>query len=253
VWGAFTSTKSTACPKASNATVSGGLLVLRTRKANGACAGGQAQSGAALTTFNKFEQAQGRFEARVRWTTTGNNLWGGFWTSANGGPGYDKTKASELDIFEYIGKTSAPNINRYKPAIHFNYTCTPKCMQSVPVNDHDVTAWHTYAVEWEPTVAGDPASTQIRFSMDGRLVAQFDRFGAWQVNSYGTKVLVQQGAWTNPNGPFPTPFGPDRAHKIRLSATVGDPLVDAATVARGYNPPGGTADLQVDWVRIYRR
>jgi hypothetical protein len=252
-WGSVESPKASTCPKASNVSVSGGILVLRTRKANGACYGGQAQSGAGMNTWGKFEQAQGRFEARARWTAKGNYLWGGFWTHANGGYGYDKTKASELDVFEYIGKTGPPNIDRYKPAIHFNYTCNPKCMQNVPVNDFDVTAWHTYAVEWEPTVPGDPMSTQIRFYLDGRQVAQFDRFGAWSVGPNGTKVQVLQGGWTNDNGPFPTPFGPDRAHKIVLSAWVGAPLVDAATVARGYNPPGGVADLQVDWVRVYER
>lgn len=252
-WGSVESPKASTCPKASNVSLSGGILTLRTRKANGACAGGQAQSGAGLNTWGKFEQAQGRFEVRARWTATGNNLWGGFWTHANGGPGYDKTKASEIDVFEYIGKTAQPNISRYKPAIHFNYTCNPKCMQNVPINGHDVTRWHTYAVEWEPTTPGDPMSTQIRFYQDGVQTAQFDRFGAWSVSPNGTKVLVQQGMWTNVNGPFPTPFGPDRAHKIVLSAWVGAPATDAATIARGYDPPGGVADFQVDWVRVYRR
>ncbi|HEV7720078.1 MAG TPA: glycoside hydrolase family 16 protein [Iamia sp.] len=252
-WNSVESPKASTCPKASNVSLSGGLLIMRTKKANGACAGGQAQSGAGMNTWGKFEQAQGRFEARVRWTAEGNNLWGGFWTHANGGPGYDKTKASELDVFEYIGKTAQPNINRYKPAIHFNYTCNPKCMQNVPVMDFQVTDWHTYGVEWEPTVRGDPTSTQIRFYLDGVQVAQFDRYGAWQVNPNGTKVMVHQGSWTNSNGPFPTPFGPDRAHKIVLSAWVGAPTVDAATIARGYDPPGGHADLQVDWVRVYKR
>ncbi len=252
-WHSVESPKATTCPKASNVSVSGGILVLRTRKADGACAGGQAQSGAGLNTVGLFEQAQGRFEARARWTQRGNYLWGGFWTQANGGPGWDKTKASELDVFEYIGKAGEPNINRYKPAIHFSYTCNPKCMQNVPYTGLDVTAWHTYAVEWEPTDPADPATTQIRFFLDGVQVAQFDRFGAWRVDPGGTKVLVQQGMWTNQNGPFPTPFGPDRAHRIVLSAWVGAPGVDPATVNAGYRPTGGTADLQVDWVRAYQR
>lgn len=252
-WHSVESPKATTCPKASNVSVADGILTMRTRRANGACAGGQAHSGAGLNTWGKFEQAQGRFEARARWTTKGNYLWGGFWTHGNGGYGYDRSMGSELDVFEYIGKTSEPNLSRYKPAIHFNYTCNPKCMQNVPITAFDVTRWHTYAVEWEPAVPGDPTSTQIRFYLDGVQVAQFDRFGAWAVNPNGSKVLVQQGQWTNDNGPFPTPFGPDRAHKIILSAWVGAPQTDAATVARGYDPPGGTADLQVDWVRVYRR
>lgn len=252
-WHSVESPKATTCPKASNVSVSGGILVLRTRKADGSCTGGQAQSGAGLNTVGLFEQAQGRFEARARWTQRGNYLWGGFWTHANGGAGWDRSMGSELDVFEYIGKDGEPNINRYKPAIHFNYTCNPKCMQNVPYMGLDVTAWHTYAVEWEPTDPADPTTTEIRFYLDGVQVAQFDRFGAWRVNPNGTKVLVQQGMWTNEHGPFPTPFGPDRAHRIVLSAWVGAPGVDAATVAAGYRPPGGTADLQVDWVRVYQR
>jgi hypothetical protein len=252
-WHSVESPKASTCPKASNVSITGGVLVMRTRKANGTCKGGQAQSGAGLNTWGKFKQAQGRFEARVRWTTKGNYLWGGFWTHANGDPGWDRSQGSELDVFEYIGKDVEPNVHRYKPAIHFNYTCNPKCMQNVPIHGHDVTQWHTYAVEWEPTVPGDPGSTQIRFYLDGVQNAQFDRYGAWSVSPNGTKVLVHQGHWTNDHGPFPTPFGPDRAHRIVLSAWVGAPSVDPATVARGYNPPGGTADLQVDWVRVYKR
>ncbi len=252
-WNSVESPKASTCPKASNVSVRGGIVVLRTQKANGACRGGQAQTGAGLNTWGKFAQAQGRFEARARWTTTGNYLWGGFWTHANGGPGWNRSMGSELDVFEYIGKTSEPNIHRYKPAIHFNYECNPKCMQNVPITGHDVTEGHTYAVEWEPTVPGDPTSTQIRFYEDGVQTAQFDRFGAWSVSPNGTKVMVLQGGWTNSNGPFPTPFGPDRAHRIVLSAWVGAPSTDAATIARGYDPPGGHADLEVDWVRVYER
>lgn len=253
-WHSVESPKATTCPKASNVSVRDGVLRLRTQRANGACRGGQAHTGAGLNTWGRFTQAQGRFEVRARWTHAGNNLWGGFWTHGNGGPGWDRSQGSEIDVFEYIGRTAEPNLSRFKPAIHFDYECPVPCgMQSVAHAPLDVTQWHTYAVEWEPTDPSDPATTQIRFLLDGALVAQFDRAGAWKVSPDGTRTLVQGGAWTNRNGPFPTPFGPDRPHQLLLSAWVGAPGLDPASVAAGYLPAGGHADLEVDHVRVYRR
>ncbi len=253
---AVESPKASTCPQADNVSVGGGKLVMRTEKANGSCAGGQAQSGAGLNTFNKFAQAEGRFEARVRWTQRGNYLWGGFWTSdrARNDGTWTKDNPSEIDTFEYIGKVAEPNISRYKPAIHYNYTCSGRCSsQTTPVQPHDVTQWHTYATEWEPTDPADPTTMQIRFLVDDRVVAVFDRAGTWQVRPDGTRVLVINGGWKNPKGPFPNPFNKDHPHELTLSAWVGAPGVDAATVARGYNPAGGHADLEVDYVRVYER
>lgn len=252
---AVESPKTSTCPKASNVSVTGGKLVMRTQKARGTCAGGQAQSGAGLNTFSTFRQAGGRYEARARWTDKGNYLWGGFWTHGNlGGPGWSKDNPTEIDVFEYIGKVGEPNINRFKPAIHYNYTCSGTCgMQNMPYMGHDVTQWHTYAVEWEPTNPADPTTMQIRFYVDDVLITVFDKHGTWQVSPGGARVLTTAGGWENPKGPFPNPFGLDRPHQLILSAWVGAPGVDAATVAAGYRPAAGHADLEVDYVRVYQR
>lgn len=248
------SPKATTCPRADNVSVGGGKLVMRTQKANGSCTGGQAQSGAGMNTWGRFRQAGGRFEARVRWTAKGNNLWGGFWSHGNGGPGWSRDNPTEIDIFEYIGKTGEPNINRFKPAIHYNYACEGTCgMQNMPYMNHDVTAWHTYAIEWEPTNRADPTTMQIRFYVDGVLITVFDKAGTWQVSPSGSKVLTTAGGWQNPKGAFPNPFGLDREHQIILSAWVGAPGVATSTINAGYNPPGGHADLEVDYVRVYKR
>lgn len=248
------SPKASTCPLSSNVSVGGGKLVMRTQDANGACSGGQAQSGAGMNTWGRFKQAGGRFEARVRWTDKGNYLWGGFWTHGNGGVGWTKDNPTEIDVFEYIGKNAEPNISRFKPAIHYNYTCEGTCgMQNLAYQPHDVTLWHTYAVEWEPTNPADPTTMQIRFYVDGRLITLFDKAGTWQVTPDGTRILAIAGGWQNPKGAFPNPFGLDRPHQLILSAWVGGPGVDPATVAAGYNPAGGHADLEVDFVRVYDR
>lgn len=248
------SPKASTCPLASNVSVGGGVLTMRTQKAGGACAGGQAQSGAGLNTWGKFSQAGGRFEGRGRWTERGNYLWGGMWTHGGFRPAGDKTNPSEIDLWEYIGKNAEPNISRFKPAIHYNYTCEGTCgMQNMPYNGYDVTAWHTYAVEWEPTNRADPTTMQIRFYLDDVLITVFDKHGTWRVTPTGTRVLEIAGGWQNPNGAFPNPFGLDRPHQIVLSAWVGAPGVDATTVAQGYDPAGGHADLQFDYVRVYQR
>lgn len=248
------SPKATTCPRADNVSVGGGKLVMRTRKANGSCLGGQAQSGAGMNTWGRFEQAGGRFVARGRWTHSGNYLWGGFWTHGNGGAGWTKSDPTEIDTWEYIGKDAEPNISRFKPAIHYNYTCEGTCgMQNLQYLDYDVTAWHEYAVEWEPTDPADPTTMQIRFYLDGAQIALFDRHGTWRVTPTGTKVLVVAGGWQNPGGAFPNPFGMDRPHKLILSAWVGAPGVASSTVNAGYAPAGGHADLEIDYVRVYRR
>jgi hypothetical protein len=69
----------------------------------------------------------------------------------------------------------------------------------------------------------------------------------------GTRTLIVSGGWKNPRGAFPNPFGLDRPQQLVLSAWVGAPGVDAYTVADGYRPAGGHADLEIDYVRVYRR
>ncbi len=225
--------------------VGGGKLVMRTQKANGGCAGGQAQSGAGMNTWGHFEQAGGRFVARGRWTQAGNYLWGGFWTHGNGGPGWTKTNPTEIDTWEYIGKDAEPNMHRFKPAIHYNYTCEGACgMQNLQYLDYDVTAWHEYAVEWEPTDPADPTTMQIRFYLDGHQIALFDEHGTWRVTPAGPRCSRSPAAGRTPAGAFPNPFGMDRPHKLILSAWVGAPGVDQrprstpATARRRPRRPG---------------
>lgn len=245
------SPKDSTCARSDNVTVGGGKLVMRTRKANGGCTAGQAQSGAGMNTWGRFGQAGGRFEVRGRWTDRGNYLWGGFWTAALGELGNDP---SEIDTWEYIGEVADPEASSFSPAIHYDYTCDGTCgAQRVAHRDLDVTAWHTYVVEWEPTDPADPTTMQVRFSLDGRPIAQFDRRGAWRVEPDGTKVLEHAGGWRNPAGAFPNPFGLDRPHQLILSAWVGAPDVAPGTVAAGYRPAAGHADLEVDYVRVYTR
>lgn len=246
------SPKQSTCLREQNVSVTEGRLVMRTQRADGACAGGQAHSGAGLNTADRFEQAGGRFEVRARWTHPGNYLWGGFWTHGNTGPSWTRENPSEIDVFEYIGKDAEPNLSRFKPAIHYDYTCDGTCgVQNVAHQPYDVTEWHTYAVEWRPTEVADPTTMQIRFSLDDRLITVFDRDGAWRVEPDGRLVQEIEGGWENGAAPFPNPFGLDRPHRLVLSAWVGAPGVDPATVAAGFVPSGGEAALEVDHVRVY--
>lgn len=248
------SPKETTCPLADNVSVEGGRLVLRTRQADGDCAGGQPFAGAGVTTHQRFAQAGGRFEARARWTTTGNYLWGGFWTHGNLRPGYRREDASEIDVFEYIGRDAEPNRSRFRPAIHYSYACTGTCgTQNLTRRPHDVTAWHTYAVEWDPAEEGDPSTMEIRFLLDDELIGVFDRDGAWSVDADGDRTQEADGGWGNPGGPFPHPFGFDRPQVLILSAWVGAPETPLADVEAGFSPPEGTAALEVDHVRAYAR
>lgn len=262
------SPKASTCPKESNVSVSGGILKMKVQKSNGTCNGGQAQSGAGMNTFGKFDQSMGRWEARVRWSEKGNYLWGGFWTAGNynkampNGQTYSKEKASEIDIFEYIGKGSEPFMSRFKPALHTDYTAKDT-MRNFVVSPIDVTAWHTYAVEWEQLDPTDPMSMTITAFLDGKAVGFFDKQGTWAINANGTKSLVSNKQWNahragDPDLAFPNPFNAGRKHLIILSAWAGAPQTDATTVANGFNPSlkaDGTrhASVEFDFVRVYSR
>ena len=231
-----------------------GILVMRTQKANGACRGGQAQSGAGLNTWGKFQQAQGRFEARVRWTPPATTCGAASGPTATAVPATTGRWGPSSTSSSTSARTPSPTSAASSPPSTSTTRATRSACRTSPYNGHDVTDWHTYAVEWEPAVAGDPTSTQIKFFLDGtpdRPVRQGRGVGGEPERHAGCSCTRGRGPTTTV--PFPTPFGPDRAHKIILSAWVGAPSVDAATVARGYAPAGGHADLQVDWVRVYQR
>ena len=169
---------------------------------------------ARLKTQGKFEQAYGRFEARIR-LPYGQGIWPAFWMLGNNIQSAGWPACGEIDIMENIGREPAivhgtihgPGYSGAS-AIGSQYSLTSGAFSD---------AFHVYAVEWEPN--------QIRWYVDGNL--------------YQTRTpadLPPGSAWVF-----------DHPHFILLNLAVGgywpgDP--DSTTVF--------PQKMYVDYVRVYR-
>jgi beta-glucanase (GH16 family) len=112
-----------------------------------------------LTTRRKFQQAYGRFEARLK-LPTGKGLWPAFWMlGADLDSGVRWPDCGEIDIVE--GRGAQPW--RVSGAVHGpGYSAgNARIAEYVTADRRDLTAeFHVYAVEWDPE--------EIRFFVDDR-------------------------------------------------------------------------------------
>jgi beta-glucanase (GH16 family) len=129
--------------------VSGGQVRLAVnRRASFSCASpyGAAPAtftGGAASTYGKFSQTYGRFEARVRFPAyRGPGLHGGFWMNPQ-----DRTyglwpASGEIDIAEWFS-----GISQYVfPSLHYTGRSRDDTGWTCPITRTDL--FHTYAVEW---------------------------------------------------------------------------------------------------------
>ncbi|MDZ7605925.1 MAG: glycoside hydrolase family 16 protein [Cyclobacteriaceae bacterium] len=127
-----------------NVTVQNGYLLITARKESYM---GSSYTSARLLTKGKFEQAYGRFEARMR-LPWGQGMWPAFWMlgadiDTNPWPG-----AGEIDIMEYrgqepkivLGSVHGPGYSGGN-AITKSYDLT---------NDRFDTGFHVFGIEWGP-------------------------------------------------------------------------------------------------------
>jgi beta-glucanase (GH16 family) len=169
---------------------------------------------ARLKTQGKFEQAYGRFEARIR-IPFGQGIWPAFWMLGNNIQKVSWPTCGEIDIMENIGRE--PSI--VHGTIHGpGYSGASGIGSQYALTSGAFTdAFHVFAIEWEPN--------QIRWYVDGQL--------------YQTRTpadLPPGSAWVF-----------DHAHFMLLNLAVGgywpgDP--DTTTVF--------PQKMYVDYVRVYR-
>jgi beta-glucanase (GH16 family) len=121
---------------------------------NGVCR----YTSARLKTQGRFEQAYGRFEARMR-LPYGQGIWPAFWMLGNNIRRAGWPACGEIDIMENIGRGPA----LVHGTIHgpgysgANGIGAPYALTSGAFSD----GFHVFAVEWEPN--------QIRWYVDGNL------------------------------------------------------------------------------------
>ncbi len=117
-----------------------------------------AYTSARLLTKDKFDFAYGRAEARIQ-IPYGQGIWPAFWMLGNDIDSNPWPNSGEIDIMENIGKASEQS--KLYGTIHGPGYSGGSGIGSGPyetgVTLHN--AYHTYAIEWEPT--------QIRWYFDG--------------------------------------------------------------------------------------
>jgi beta-glucanase (GH16 family) len=113
---------------------------------------------ARITTKAKFDQAYGRFEARIK-VPDGQGLWPAFWLMGNNIDDVGWPDNGEIDIMEIIGKEPGTLYGTvHGPGYHSENG--PGGETSLPAGQKWADAFHTYSVEWSPT--------QILWKVDGR-------------------------------------------------------------------------------------
>lgn len=123
------------------------------------CWYGQCQyTSARLKTQGKFNQAYGRFEARIK-IPYGQGIWPAFWMLGNNIGTAGWPNCGEIDIMENIGREPAiAHGTIHGPGYSgANGIGSAYTLSSGPFSD----TFHVFAVEWEPNV--------IRWYVDGNL------------------------------------------------------------------------------------
>lgn len=141
-------------PRAANAVVNGGRLIITARKEKLSTAadwGGQAYTSARLQTRGKAEWTYGFFEVRAK-LPCGNGTWPAIWMLASRGRWPED---GELDIMEYVG--SDPT--RVSSAIHTAAGHGGQGVVGAARIADACTAFHRYQMHW--------TATEVTFGVDG--------------------------------------------------------------------------------------
>jgi beta-glucanase (GH16 family) len=178
-----------------------------------------------IDTRAKYSFTYGRAAARMR-LATGAGLWPAFWAlGADRWPG-----TGEIDIMENVGDPSWTSVALHGPG----YSGDTPLVRRTPLEPSaDATAWHIYAVDWNPD--------GLVFSVDDREVYRVTRpmvekHGAWAFDN--PKHLILNLAL---GGNFPA-----AVNKVK---TPYHGLSQATVAAIQKDEPR----ILVDWVRVTRR
>jgi beta-glucanase (GH16 family) len=152
--------------RAQNAHLSGdGQLVIQARREAYTGSDGVTRdyTSARLKTQKRFEQAYGRFEARLQ-IPRGQGLWPAFWMLGNDIDSVGWPGSGEIDIMENIGREpSTVHGTIHGPG--YSGASSIGASFTLPNGQVFADAFHVYAVEWD---AEPPA---IRFYVDDALYA----------------------------------------------------------------------------------
>ena len=151
--------------RAENSFVQGGNLVIRALKETftGPDHVTRGYTSARMTTQGLFDQAYGRFEARIK-IPRGEGLWPAFWLLGNDFGKIGWPANGEIDIMENIGKQPfSIHGSMHGPGYSGDHGLTSE--YKLPGGAHFFDDFHLFAIEWEPNI--------VRFYVDEDLYATF--------------------------------------------------------------------------------
>lgn len=127
-----------------NVSVRNGMLLITARQESYE---GSSYTSARLLTKGKFEQAYGRFEARMK-LPWGQGMWPAFWMLGADIDGNPWPAAGEIDIMEFRGQE--PNI--IHGSVHGpGYSAGEAITKAYTLeNDRFDTGFHVFGIEWGP-------------------------------------------------------------------------------------------------------
>ena len=127
-----------------NITVENGILIITAKKESYE---GSSYTSARILTKGKFEQAYGRFEARIR-LPYGQGMWPAFWLLGDESNASSWPNIGEIDIMEYRGQNPTTVLGTvhgpgYSGGMSITKSYTLK-------NDRFDTGFHVFGIEWTP-------------------------------------------------------------------------------------------------------
>ena len=154
-----------------NAVIQNGVLIITAKEED---FNGSAYTSARITTENLFEQAYGRFEARIK-LPSGQGIWPAFWLLGADCDQVAWPQCGEIDIMEFRGQEPT----KIHGTLHGpGYSAASGITKSYNLeNDRFDTGFHVFGIEWTPEY--------INFYVDDVLYNQItpaDVTGEWVFN-----------------------------------------------------------------------
>lgn len=198
-----------------NVTVENGYLLITAREE---AFEGSNYTSARITTQGLFEQAYGRFEARIR-MPYGKGYWPAFWLLGNDCEENVWPQCGEIDIVEYLGDKPTSILG----SVHGpGYSAGESIGKAYTLeNDRFDTGFHVFGIEWGPDY--------INYYVDGDLYQQITREDVFDETD-------GEGEWV-----FDHPF------YIILNLAIGGELPGAPNEETIF-----PQTMLVDYVRVYK-
>jgi len=166
-----------------------------------------------ITTRDNFEQAYGRFEARIK-LPVGKGIWPAFWMLGDNFPETEWPDCGEIDIMEFRGQEPGVLLG----AVHGpGYSGGSAISRRLELEDVELNEdYHIFAIEWEPD--------RIRWMLDGEVY-----------HTVTPKDLPSGSRWV-----FDHPFF------IILNVAVGGTFVGPPDQSTEF-----PQTMLVDWIRVF--